>query len=340
MQLDQFSFDLPSDLIAQHPLPERSTSRLLVLRKNSGSIEHLNFKDLPDLLNKKDLLVFNDTKVIPARIWAKKESGGKAEVLFAETLGTKKFLAHLKANKPIKIGTLLFLSSKDRAIVIGRKDDLFVLELQDDAVLGATFLKRIGHIPLPPYINRSPEEADQERYQTIFARNDGAIAAPTAGLHFDAELLNELTKREIESAFITLHVGAGTFQPVRSKIIEEHKMHKERVWVPEDVCQKINSTKNSNGRVVAIGTTVARSLETAAIGGIIKPFKGETDIFIYPGYQFNAIDALLTNFHLPQSTLLMLVSAFAGYDLVMQAYREAIERKYRFFSYGDAMLII
>jgi S-adenosylmethionine:tRNA ribosyltransferase-isomerase len=339
MQLDDFDFELPSELIAQYPLTKRSNSRLLVLNRTNNSINHLKFKELPKLLNPNDLLIFNDTKVIPARIWAKKTTGAKVELLLERIIDKETFLAHLKANKPLKIGAELILGSSYLAKIIGREDDLFIIKLNTDRDVLEIF-EEIGHIPLPPYINRADEDLDQKRYQTVFARSKGAVAAPTAGLHFDNYLLNEITARGIDIDFITLHVGAGTFQPIRVTNILEHKMHKEKVMISKEVCAKINKAKKNGGRVIAIGTTVARSLETAARSGIISPFTGETDIFIYPGFKFQCIDALLTNFHLPKSTLLMLVAAFANQEQIKNAYQIAITERYRFFSYGDAMLIV
>lgn len=345
MYLADFDFILPSELIAQYPLLERTASRLLYVNSKTKELQHSQFVDVPDLLQENDLLIFNDTRVIPARFYLQKITGGKVEVLVERILGDGKILAHVRSNGSIKIDTILQINNRNSELeeltfkVIGREGNLFILQLSDLRQDLGALLEKIGHIPLPPYIVRSDVDLDWERYQTVFARENGAVAAPTAGLHFDESILQKLSKKGVKSAFITLHVGAGTFQPVRTENILEHKMHAERVTVSEEVCAAIENTKRAGGRVIAVGTTVVRSLETAAQNGIVQPFIGETDIFIYPGYKFRCIDAMLTNFHLPKSTLLMLVSAFAGCDLIKQAYKEAIDQKYRFFSYGDAMLI-
>lgn len=357
MQLKDFDFHLPNELIAQYPLVARTGSSLLCLNRQSGEIVHQKISDFPNFLKPNDVLVFNDTRVIPAKMFAHKMTGGKVEILFARRLAANRFLAHLKANKSLRIGTELTLvnpplfqreaggvilnnQNNDTAAmtIIDRADDLFILELAGDHDI-LTICQKFGHVPLPPYITRHDETSDKERYQTVFAANLGAIAAPTAGLHFDQELLQKISAQNIAIAYITLHVGAGTFQPVRVENIAEHKMHSEEISVSDEICAKILTAKARGGRVIAVGTTVARSLETAAASGTIKPFCGETDIFIRPGYKFQCIDALLTNFHLPKSTLLMLVAAFAGYENMWRAYHAAIENKYRFFSYGDAMLI-
>ncbi|OGT06853.1 MAG: tRNA preQ1(34) S-adenosylmethionine ribosyltransferase-isomerase QueA [Gammaproteobacteria bacterium GWE2_37_16] len=343
--LSDFDFSLPHELIAQYPLSERSASRLLCVNRENNTYQHLSFRDLPQLLNSGDLLVFNDTRVIPARIYAHKISGGKVEILVERILGEGKILAHVGANKPLKIGTSLVINDAVTAIIVDRQENLFILKFivneitkkQDINVI--ELLEQIGHIPLPPYIERTDDSTDLERYQTVFARQNGAVAAPTAGLHFDENLLQQLKGIGIDTAFVTLHVGAGTFQPVRVESILEHKMHAERVTVSPEVCEKILQTKKRGNRVVAVGTTVVRSLETAAQNGEIASFDGETGIFIYPGYKFRCVDAMITNFHLPKSTLLMLVAAFAGYDLIKEVYQEAVKEKYRFFSYGDAMLL-
>jgi len=338
MRVDDFTFNLPEELIAQYPCARRSASRILCLNKHSGNIVHRQFTELPNLLSCKDLLVFNDTQVIPARLFATKVTGGKVEILLERILDKHRVLAHLKFSKPSKLGSRLILTNNYMVEVLGRNNDFFELGfLSNDHVLD--ILEQIGHIPLPPYIARADEAVDRERYQTVFAKHKGAVAAPTAGLHFDEPLLTKLKDKGIQTAFITLHVGAGTFQPVRVDKIKDHKMHSEYIGVSEEVCEQIKNTKQQGGRVIAVGTTVVRSLETAARNGAIFPFSGETDIFIYPGFEFHCIDALITNFHLPKSTLLILVSAFAGFDNIMHAYQEAIRQRYRFFSYGDAMLI-
>lgn len=332
MKLSDFDFDLPQELIAQYPKKERSASRLLCLDKVTSKIQHRQFADILDFINPDDLLVFNDTKVIPARLFGNKITGGKIEILVERVLENNQVLAHVKASKAPKPNTELIIADEFKVIVIERIDDLFKLQFNEDVF---SVLEQAGHIPLPPYIARSDEHDDHERYQTVYAKNRGAVAAPTAGLHFDADLMAKIPNK----AFITLHVGAGTFQPVRVENVTEHKMHAEYIEVSKEVSEQIKQTKANGGRVIAVGTTCVRSLETAAQSGEIKPFSGETDIFIYPGYKFNCIDALITNFHLPKSTLLMLVSTLAGYDSVMHAYNEAVKEKYRFFSYGDAMFI-
>ncbi|HTE40952.1 MAG TPA: tRNA preQ1(34) S-adenosylmethionine ribosyltransferase-isomerase QueA, partial [Steroidobacteraceae bacterium] len=283
-----------------------------------------------------DLVVFNDTRVIPARVFGTKPSGGQVEILLERVLDTRRILAQVRASKSLRPDVPVLLPGNAEARLAGRLDDLFKLELSVDAL---EFFQQYGSLPLPPYIERSPEAADAERYQTVFARELGAVAAPTAGLHFDAALLDRCAAAGIQTAQLTLHVGAGTFQPVRVADVATHRMHAERIHVDESLCDRIAAAKAAGGRVVAIGTTVVRALETAAQDGVLRPFDGDTRIFIYPGYRFRVIDALLTNFHLPQSTLLMLVCAFGGYERVMAAYSHAVAQRYRFFSYGDAMLI-
>lgn len=337
--LSDFSYELPSELIAIRPTEQRTGSRLLCLNKETGIIKHKMFKDILDFINPGDLLILNDTQVIPARLFAHKLTGGKVEILVERILDGNRILVHLKSNKPIKVGSQLQLENNVTLEILGRSENLFELHFLDEIPSILALLDEVGHIPLPPYIPRSDEHLDHERYQTIFACNPGAVAAPTAGLHFDELLLEKLKVKGVNIAFITLHVGAGTFQPIRTERIEEHSMHAEYVSVSSSVCKKIEETKKNKKRVIAVGTTTVRSLETAASRGFIKPFQGETQIFIYPGFQFHCVDALLTNFHLPKSTLLMLVCAFAGYRPVMQAYQQAISQKYRFFSYGDALWV-
>lgn len=339
MQRRDFHFDLPEALIAQQPARERGGSRLLVLDGADGALQDRNFSDLPSLLRPGDLLVFNDTRVIPARLFGRKETGGQVEVLVERITGEQSVLAHVRASKSPKPGSRLILEEQFEVEVTGRDGALFVLHFPGQVL---ELLKQHGRMPLPPYIEREAGESDAERYQTVYARKEGAVAAPTAGLHFDEAMLAHLKSMGIESAYVTLHVGAGTFQPVRVDDIREHHMHSEYIEVPEEVVEAVASTRARGGRVVAVGTTVVRSLESAArkSGGELAPYNGETDIFIYPGYQFRVIDVLVTNFHLPESTLLMLVSAFAGYDQVMAAYRHAVAEKYRFFSYGDAMFVL
>ena len=336
MRVNAFSFELPEELIARYPLPERGASRLLMLDGATGKLTHGHFVDLLEQLRPHDLLVFNDTRVIPARLWGHKTSGGRVELLIERIQGEHQALAHVRASKSPKVGGQLLLEGGAQVQVLGREQDLFALTFSEPLL---PLLERIGHVPLPPYIDRPDEGADKERYQTVYARNPGAVAAPTAGLHFDEALLHSLAEKGVEMAFVTLHVGAGTFQPVRVEEVERHQMHSEWLQVDDKVVAAVERCRAAGGRVVAVGTTSVRSLETAAHGGTLKPYAGDTDIFIYPGYQFQGVDALVTNFHLPQSTLLMLVSAFAGFNETMAAYREAVAQGYRFFSYGDAMFI-
>ncbi len=338
MRVSDFHFDLPDDLIARYPAQERSTSRLLVVDSESGQPVHRTFRDIIDYIEPGDLLVLNDTRVIPARLFGQKETGGKIEVLVERVLNDREVLAHVRSSKSPKPGTKLLLEGGLVAEMVARQDALFLLRFAGEEPV-VRQLEEHGHMPLPPYITREDELADRERYQTVYGHKKGAVAAPTAGLHFDEELLAALEARGVEKAFVTLHVGAGTFQPVRVDKIEDHHMHSEYLEVSEDVVEAVRRTRERGGRVVAVGTTSVRSLESAAQSGELQPFAGETDIFIYPGYTYKVVDTLITNFHLPESTLLMLVSAFAGYNEIMNAYREAIEERYRFFSYGDAMLL-
>ncbi len=339
MHTRDFEFELPAELIAQKPPLSREDSRLLVLESHSDSLQDWRFADLPKLLRPGDLLVFNDTRVIPARLYGRKASGGRVEVLVERIIAPQRVLAHLRANHAPRPGTRLYLDD-DRvaAAVIARHEALYELEFITEAD-ALNILNRHGHIPLPPYIDRAAQDFDAERYQTVYAREPGAVAAPTAGLHFSPELLATLAAQGVEQAFITLHVGAGTFQPVRVDSITAHRMHAERVEVNAALCEQIRSVKAQGGRVVAVGTTVVRSLEAACADGTLQPLRGETALFIYPGYKFRCVDALITNFHLPGSTLLMLVAAFAGHQCIMAAYRHAVRQRYRFFSYGDAMWI-
>jgi S-adenosylmethionine:tRNA ribosyltransferase-isomerase len=340
MRVADFSFDLPDELIARFPKADRTSSRLLSLDGPSGAVEHKIFSDILELVNENDLLVFNNTKVIPARMFGQKESGGKVEVLVERVLDEHRVLAHIRASKSPKPGNVLILEGKAKAIMVARHDTLFELEFdRSENVLD--ILNDVGHMPLPPYIDRPDNEADRERYQTVYGEKPGAVAAPTAGLHFDDKLMAALKDKGVQMAFVTLHVGAGTFQPVRVESVDEHIMHSEYIEVPQDVVDAVASTKAKGGRVIAVGTTSVRSLESAAKihGGKLDTYFGDTDIFIFPGYQFNVVDAMVTNFHLPESTLIMLVSAFAGQDNIMGAYNTAIEQQYRFFSYGDAMFL-
>jgi S-adenosylmethionine:tRNA ribosyltransferase-isomerase len=337
MKATDFDYELPEELIARYPLDQRSESRLLCLSRQTGAIAHRYFKDLPDLLQPGDLLVFNNTRVMPARLYAQKTTGGQCEVLIERLVNEKQAWAHVRASKAPKPGTVLLIADNTALTVKGREEDLFLVESEQPLT---TLLMQQGHMPLPPYLQRADEALDQERYQTVYAKELGAVAAPTAGLHFDETILEKLKHKGIESAYLTLHVGAGTFQPVRVENILDHKMHYEYAEVPEEVCKRIAETKTRGHRVIAIGTTSARSLETAALSGKLQAFRGETNLFIYPGFKFQVIDGLLTNFHLPKSTLLMLIAAFAGREQVLAAYQAAIAERYRFFSYGDAMLIL
>ncbi|MGB0467186.1 MAG: tRNA preQ1(34) S-adenosylmethionine ribosyltransferase-isomerase QueA [Pontibacterium sp.] len=338
MQVKDFQFELPDELIASYPLEQRTQSRLLCLNGESGELIHRQFSDVLELVKPGDLMVFNDTRVIPARLFGQKESGGKIEVLIERVLDDKSALAHVRSSRSPKPGTKLLLEGGIEALMVARHDKLFELEFQLEGHL-IEALEKFGHMPLPPYMKREDQLSDRERYQTVYNAKPGAVAAPTAGLHFDQKLLEKLSDKGVEQAFVTLHVGAGTFQPVQVDNILEHKMHAEYIEVSEQVCEQVKATRARGGRVIAVGTTSVRCLESASREGEIKPFMGDTDIFIYPGYQYRVVDALITNFHLPESTLLMLVSAFAGYEHVMQAYKVSVEQQYRFFSYGDAMFI-
>jgi len=347
MKTRDFHYQLPERLIAQTPSDVRSHSRLLHYSRKNRSIDHLRFSDIIDLIKPEDLLVFNNTRVIPARMYAIKETGGKVEILVERLTSEFRCLAHVKASKTPKPGSVLTLQDPDgeqaqssshlTVTVEGRDGDLFILSSK--TITMAEIMERIGHMPLPPYISRDDTREDFSRYQTVYAANPGAVAAPTAGLHFDENLLEKLEHKGVNSAYVTLHVGAGTFQPVRSEQIEDHEMHFEYLVVPQETVEKCQQTRQNGGRIIAVGTTTVRSLETASQNGELEAYTGETDIFIYPGYQFKSIDALITNFHLPESTLLMLISAFAGKDEMLRCYAEAVNEEYRFFSYGDAMFI-
>ncbi|MEH6557203.1 MAG: tRNA preQ1(34) S-adenosylmethionine ribosyltransferase-isomerase QueA [Oceanicoccus sp.] len=346
MQLSDFTFELPDNLIARYPTANRTDSRLLTLDGQTGDIQHRQFRDLSELLNEGDLLVFNDTRVIPARLWGKKSTGGRIEILVERIIDSHRVLAHIRSSKSPKAGAVLHLlqyPDSDEIMftvkVAGRHDALFelVFDGENDAL---SVMNNIGHMPLPPYIDRSDELADRERYQTVYGKKDGAVAAPTAGLHFTDQFIQQCKNKGVDTAFVTLHVGAGTFQPVRVSNITEHKMHSEWLEVSEEVCEKVRLTRQRGGRVIAVGTTSVRSLETASQDGELRPFSGDSEIFIYPGYRFKSVDAIVTNFHLPESTLIMLVSAFANREHVLEAYRQAVEHQYRFFSYGDAMFVL
>ncbi len=348
-----FHFELPKELIAQRPATHRSASRLLVLDGTSGSLSDRQFRDLPSLLNPNDLLVFNDTRVIAARIYGRKESGGRVEILLERALSARTALVHLRASKGLRQGAVVRLPGGEIARMLERRSDLFLLQFSCDVI---PFFEARGEMPLPPYITRAPEGADRERYQTVYARAPGAIAAPTAGLHFDADIFGALALRQVRHAFVTLHVGAGTFAPVRTDDIDAHEMHEEYLEVPEAACAAINAARAAGGRVIAVGTTVVRSLEAAAGADRgteaatpgpagagrpgLAPYRGATRIFIKPGHRFRVVDAMVTNFHLPESTLLMLCSAFVGREALLAAYAHAVRARYRFFSYGDAMFLI
>jgi S-adenosylmethionine:tRNA ribosyltransferase-isomerase len=338
MHRQDFFYHLPDSLIARTPAKERRDSRLLCLDGASGQLQHRQFPDLLALVEPGDLMVFNDTRVIPARVFGQKATGGQVEILVERILDQQRVLAHTRASKSPKAGSEIILEDGTILTVVGRHDTLFELSFPA-AETALAVLERIGHMPLPPYIDREDVAQDRERYQTVYGRKQGAVAAPTAGLHFDDALLEQLQEKGVQIAFVTLHVGAGTFQPVRVDNITEHVMHSEVMEVSEEICRLVVATKAAGKRVIAVGTTSVRCLESAAHSGAIQPYQGETTIFIYPSYQFRVVDALVTNFHLPESTLLMLVSAFAGYRHTMDAYAAAVAEQYRFFSYGDAMFI-
>jgi len=338
MQVSDFSFELPDELIASFPLEQRSASRLLCLDGNSGEVVHRKFTDLVDLLLPGDLLVFNNTRVIPARLFGQKESGGKVELLIERVTSDNTALAHVRSSRSPKPGAKLFFEGDIAATVEGRQGNLFALSFQIDSTL-IDALEQHGHMPLPPYMNREDQLEDRERYQTVYNQKPGAVAAPTAGLHFDDAMFASIKDKGIDTAFVTLHVGAGTFQPVKVDSVTEHVMHAEYIEVSQEVCDQVKATKAAGGRVIAVGTTSVRCLESASISGEITPYSGDTSIFIYPGYEYRVVDRLVTNFHLPESTLLMLVSAFAGFENTISAYNQAVAEQYRFFSYGDAMFI-
>lgn len=337
MNKQEFYFDLPEELIAQYPLPNRSDSRLLLYNRVNREYGHYQFKEIADFLNPGDLLVMNDSKVIPARLYGHKMSGGKVELLVERITGEDTFLAHIKASKALRAGGIIQLEQGQRLEVLGRDDDLFLCKASGDVL---QLLNNVGHIPLPPYIAREDEAMDGDRYQTVYAKHEGSVAAPTAGLHFDEAVLQSLESRGVNVAHVTLHVGAGTFRPVRCDNILDHKMHSEHFTISPELCVAVKATKAAGNRVIAIGTTALRTLESAALHGDLEPCSKDTDIFIYPGYQFKICDGLMTNFHLPESTLLMLVAAFIGHQQAMDLYQEAINKGYRFFSYGDTSLLL
>jgi S-adenosylmethionine:tRNA ribosyltransferase-isomerase len=339
LKKSDFHYELPPGLIAQAPLPERSASRLLVVPPAPQAFADRTVRELPELLQPGDLLVFNDTRVIPARLFGHKASGGKVEIMVERLLPANEARVQLGASKPSRPGTRIALDAGGEAEVLGRECEFYRLRFHVDGVL-ESWLQQAGRLPLPPYIHRDPDAADQARYQTVFAREPGAVAAPTAGLHFDEPLLEALRARGVESGHVTLHVGAGTFQPVRVDDLGEHRMHSEWLNVGAHLVEQVRRARERGGRVVAVGTTVVRALESAlGSDGALRPFAGETSIFILPGYRIRSVDALLTNFHLPESTLLMMVSAFAGRERIFAAYAHAVRERYRFFSYGDAMLL-
>ena len=338
MLTKDFSYSLPDSLIAQYPTSERGTSRMLVLAKDHKIFDK-KFKDIIGYFNSNDLLVLNDTRVIPARLLLQKESGGKVELILERILDSKKMIVQLRSNRSLKNATLLFLNGEKKFQIEEKINDMFLLAYLGEGKVTNIF-ENLGHIPLPPYIKRNDEALDGERYQTVYSNTLGAVAAPTAGLHFTNSMLDELKRKGINITNLTLHVGAGTFQPVREPDITKHKMHSEKISISQNTVDKIVATKNRGGRIIAIGTTVVRGLESAVVNGKLTSYEGETDIFIYPGYKFKVVDVLLTNFHLPESTLLMLVCAFGGKDNILKAYHHAIREKYRFYSYGDAMLIM
>lgn len=339
MKLQDFQYSLPDELIARYPTEQRSASRLLHLSRVDGTVEHRKFTDILEFLQPNDLLVFNNTRVIPARLYGEKESGGKVEILVERITSGSRGIVQIRASKPPKPDSRILLEKDLSLRIVDRVDDMYLVESNDDVSL-AMILQAVGHMPLPPYIDRSDEALDRERYQTVYSEREGAVAAPTAGLHFDQAILNKIRSKDVRFAFVTLHVGAGTFQPVREEQIEDHKMHSEYVEVSAEVCNQIREAKAAGGRIIAVGTTSVRCLETASGSqGWIEPYYGDTEIFIYPGYEYKTVDAMLTNFHLPESSLIMLVSAFAGRENTLAAYQQAIDEKYRFFSYGDAMFI-
>lgn len=335
MKKSDFHFELPPELIAQVPLSERSASRLLCVR-GAEPFEDRQFAELPGLLQSGDLLIFNDTRVLPARLFGAKDSGGRVEILIERVIDSHEARAQLGVSKSPKPGARIHLDAGGEFEVLGRDGEFYRLRLLGDEALEKLLL-RAGRLPLPPYIQREPDSSDAERYQTVFARATGAVAAPTAGLHFDEALLQRLGERGVQFGHVTLHVGAGTFQPMRAESVHEHTMHSEWLNVGAELVEQVRRTRAAGHRVIAVGTTVVRALESAMREGELQPFAGETQIFIFPGYRIRSVDALITNFHLPQSTLLMLVSAFAGRERVLAAYRHAVAARYRFFSYGDAM---
>jgi S-adenosylmethionine:tRNA ribosyltransferase-isomerase len=336
MQLSDFRIDIPDALIAQHPPAVRGESRLLSLDAGSGELRDRQFADIVELLHPGDLLVFNNTRVMKARLYGRKHTGGRVELLIERLVDDHNALAHVRASKSPRAGSLISVDAA-QLHVTGRAGDLYTL--WSPQMPFPDLMRQSGHVPLPPYIAREDIDSDLDRYQTVYAERDGAVAAPTAGLHFTDQIMQQLREKGVEFSWVTLHVGAGTFQPVRVSDLSQHRMHEEWLEVTPAVCEQVEATRARGGRVVAVGTTSVRSLEAAAADGTLRPFSGDTRLFITPGYEFRVVDLLLTNFHLSESTLLMLVSAFAGHDAVLRAYKHAVSKKYRFFSYGDAMLI-
>ena len=338
VSLSQFDFSLPADQIAQYPMPKRDQSRLMVLSNQNERIRETKFFNLKTILRPRDILVCNNSRVIPARLTGRKSTGGRVEILVERILDNQRFSAQMRANRTIKIGETIELDHSHKLSVVDRNQNLFILEATN-GFSANELINLCGNVPLPSYLNRVAEDQDHQRYQTVYAELDGSVAAPTAGLHFTESLMQELVSCGIRIEYVTLHVGAGTFSPIRNKNLREHKLHAERCELPETTIDAIQDAKHSNGRVIAVGTTVLRTLESAVINGTLRPFNGETDLFITPGFQFQVVDALITNFHLPRSSLLLLVCAFGGIARVLNAYHIAVERGYRFYSYGDAMFI-
>jgi len=338
MRRDEFTYVLPAELIAQFPTEVRGASRLLCLNGTDGRVADRQFSEFPELLSVDDLLVFNDTRVLPARLFGLKTTGGRVEIMVERVLDEHRLLAQMRFSKIPVPGSRIVVGHDVTLVVKDRTGDMFTLELVGEHTV-MSVMEELGHVPLPSYIKRADTSADRERYQTIYARYPGAVAAPTAGLHFTEEMLHTITGRGIRTGFLTLHVGAGTFQPVRAENLMDHRMHKEHFVVSPELCAEVEAARGRGGRVIAVGTTTARGLESAGRSGVMQPCTGDTDIFIYPGFDFKIVDALLTNFHLPESTLLMLVCAFAGKERVMRAYQHAIVQQYRFYSFGDAMFV-
>ena len=338
LDVSQFDFALPEDRIAQYPANERTASRLLVLGNDCSSVRELCFSELSNILLTNDLLIGNDSKVIPARLIGRKPTGGKVEILIERIVDTHCVRVQMKSRKTLRIGDTVTVDDRYVLTVTGRDRDMFMLGVEDDAD-AMEMIENCGSVPLPPYITRAVERADAIRYQTVYAKHPGSVAAPTAGLHFSEELIREIQGLGVEMNYVSLHVGAGTFAPIRDNDVHRHSLHSERYEIPPSVCKAIQRAKDNGSRVIALGTTTMRALETASMAGDMKPGIGETDLFIKPGFKFRAVDALITNFHLPRSTLLMLVCAFGGTDRIMNAYRYAVDNRFRFYSYGDAMFI-